>query len=247
MRKVRRADEIYRKQGGWFDARWHFSFDDYRDPEWLQLGALRVFNDDRLVPGAIWPMHPHKDIEGLTYVPEGTFRHEDDIGTGGVLPEGSVQRMTLGRGAWHSEQNASETEPLRFIQIWVLPDTGGLEPSCEQRAWSKADHADRLHRVMAPVGSGDPDAIGIHQDASVHVGVLSPGVEVSHEFAGTRRGGYLYVIDGRATVDGEELSTGDAVAFQEEASFSLGAEGDGAEVILVDVPLDFELAGVWAR
>ena len=114
---------------------------------------------------------------------------------------------------------------MRFIQIWILPDAGGLPPSCEQRAWSKADHADRLHRVMAPEGAGDPDAIDDPPGRLVYVGMLSPGIEVSHEFAGLRRGGYLYVIDGRATVDGEELSTGDAVAFQEETSFSLRAGG----------------------
>ena len=247
MRTIRRAEEIYRKQGGWFDARWHLSFDDYRDPEWEQIGALRVFNDDRLIPGAIWPMHPHRDIEGLTYVPEGTFRHEDSLGNGGVLPEGSVQRMTLGSGAYHSEQNGSETEPLRFIQMWVLPSRGSLPPSNEQRAWSKADHADRLHLVMAPEGHDDPDAITIHQDASVYVGYLSPGTEVTHTFEGPRRGGYLYVIDGRAALDdGTELGTGEAVRFLEESSFSLRA-GDQTEVILVDVPLDFEPTGIWAR
>jgi quercetin 2,3-dioxygenase len=242
MRTIRRAEEIYRKQGGWFDARWHFSFDEYRDPEWMGVGALRVFNDDRLVPGAIWPMHPHRDIEGLTYVAEGTFRHEDDIGTGGVLPAGSVQRMTLGRGAHHSEQNASETEPMRFIQLWILPDTGGLEPSAEQRVWSKEDHRDRLHRVMGPGGG---DAVVIHQDASVEVGLLSPGVEAAHDF-GEHRGGYLYVIGGRVEMDGETLATGDAVRLIDEPRLELRA-AEETELILVDVPLEFEPVGVWAR
>lgn len=247
MRTIRRAGEIYRKQGGWFDARWHFSFDEYRDPEWMGVGALRVFNDDRLVPGAIWPMHPHRDIEGLTYVAEGTFRHEDDIGTGGLLPAGSVQRMTLGRGAYHSEQNASETEPMRFIQLWILPDRGGLEPSAEQKVWSKDDHRDRLHGVMGPEGGDGGEVVKIHQDASVHVGVLSPGVAATYEF-GPGRGGYLYVIGGRASLGGgtvETVETGDAVSFVDEPRFSLQAQ-DETEVILVDVPLEFEPVGVWA-
>ncbi len=105
---IRRDAEISDVDGGWFRARWHFSFDTYHDPEYMRFGTLRVFNDDRLVPGAIWPMHPHRDIEGLTYVVEGSFRHQDDVGGApGPLPAGSVQRMTLGRGAWHSEQNAA--------------------------------------------------------------------------------------------------------------------------------------------
>jgi redox-sensitive bicupin YhaK (pirin superfamily) len=108
MIQIRRDEEIYEKEGGWFHARWHFSFDDYMDPAWVQFGSLRVFNDDRLVPGVAWPMHPHRDIEGLTYVVEGTFQHADSLKDADypVLPAGSVQRMTLGSGAWHSEQNA---------------------------------------------------------------------------------------------------------------------------------------------
>ena len=94
---IRRDDEIHREEGGWFTARWHFSFDRYHDPEYMGFGNMRVFNDDRLIPGAIWPMHPHRDIEGLTFVVEGTFRHQDDVGgSPGPLPAGSVQRMTLG-------------------------------------------------------------------------------------------------------------------------------------------------------
>jgi len=123
MLTIRRDKEIWHEKGEWFDARWHFSFDHYRDPANDGFGAMRVFNDDRLIPGAIWPLHPHRDVEGITYVVEGSFRHEDNVGGApGPLPAGSVQRMTLGSGAWHSEQNASEAAGLRFIQIWILPN-----------------------------------------------------------------------------------------------------------------------------
>src|SRR5919106_238609 len=152
--QVRRDADIYRAEGGWFTARWHFSFDRYRDPENMGWGPLRVFNDDRLVPGAVWPLHPHRDIEGLTYVVEGTFRHEDDQGNDGVLPAGSVQRMTLGSGAWHWEQNASETEPMRFIQMWILPNERGLSPDLEQQVFGEADRTDRLLEVVSPDGGG---------------------------------------------------------------------------------------------
>ena len=138
MITVRRDKDIYDIDGDWFRARWHFSFDQYHDPENDSFGAMRVFNDDRLIPGAVWPLHPHRDVEGLTYVVEGTFGHQDSVGGPfGPLPAGSVQRMTLGSGALHSELNASETEPMRFIQIWILPDTGGLPPAVEQRVFTQ--------------------------------------------------------------------------------------------------------------
>src|SRR5215212_4515789 len=152
MLTIRRDHEIHREEGGWFSARWHFSFDHYRDPANDSFGAMRVFNDDRLVPGAVWPLHPHRDVEGLTYVVEGEFGHADDVGGAfGPLPAGSVQRMTLGSGAWHSEQNASKDEGMRFIQIWILPDEGGLEPGVEQRVLTKDDRTNRLLRAFAPI------------------------------------------------------------------------------------------------
>ena len=144
MIKVRKADEIFAKDGGWFHAKWHFSFDDYHDPQNMGFGTMRVFNDDTLVPGAVWPMHPHRDIEGLTYVPSGTFRHEDNLGNLYTMPAGSVQRMTLGSGAYHSEQNGSETEPRRFIQVWIIPRETGLEPGIERRETTAEERTNRL-------------------------------------------------------------------------------------------------------
>jgi redox-sensitive bicupin YhaK (pirin superfamily) len=233
MLLVRRDAEIFHIDGGWFSARWHFSFDTYRDPENMGWGPLRVFNDDRLIPGAIWPLHPHRDIEGITYVVEGTFRHEDDQGGGGVLPAGSVQRMTLGSGAWHSEQNGSETDPMRFIQMWILPSERGLTPSLEQKPFTIEQRTDRLLEVLSPEGG---DAVKVHQDASVHVARLNPGSGVEHSF-GTERGGYLYLIEGALRVNEEKLVTGDAMKIREEGSIRLQAE-DTSELLLVDVPLD---------
>ena len=171
--KIRRDDEISDVEGGWFRARWHYSFDTYRDPEYTRFGTMRVFNDDRLVPGAVWPMHPHRDIEGLTYVVEGMFRHEDDVGgSPGPLPAGSVQRMTLGSGANHSEQNASETEPMRFIQIWIMPAERGLAPGVEQKVFTTQDRTDTLLKAISGDGG---DAVLVHQDAHVFVSRLNAG------------------------------------------------------------------------
>src|ERR687888_2186409 len=152
MLRIRRDEQIHREEGGWFLARWHFSFDHYRDPEHDGFGAMRVFNDDRLVPGAVWPMHPHADVEGITYVVEGTFEHADSLGGDGRLLPGAIQRMTLGSGAWHSERNGSKTEPMRFLQFWILPDTASLPPSNEQRQFTKEDRRNRLLEVVSPDG-----------------------------------------------------------------------------------------------
>jgi quercetin 2,3-dioxygenase len=231
--RIRRDREISDVDGGWFRARWHYSFDTYFDPEYVSFGTLRVFNDDRLVPGAIWPMHPHRDIEGLTYVVEGSFRHQDDVGGApGPLPAGSVQRMTLGRGAWHSEQNASETEPMRFIQLWIMPADRGLEPGVEQRVFTTADRTDRLLKAISGDGG---DAVLVHQDAHVFVSRLTAGGSAEHEL-GQSRGAYLYVIEGELTADGEAMGTGDAAQITDLPALSLAAVTT-TELILVDVSL----------
>ncbi|MGH8936390.1 MAG: pirin family protein [Acidimicrobiia bacterium] len=232
MIQVRRDSEIYRKEGGWFSARWHFSFDEYRDPDNMGLGNLRVFNDDRLVPGAFWPLHPHRDIEGLTYVVEGSFRHEDNLGGDGVIPAGSVQRMTLGSGAWHSEQNASDDQPMRFIQMWIIPEERGLPPSVEQKAFSKEDRTGRLLRVISPEGG---PAVKVHGDASVYVAFLPEGSPEVHKLE-VGRGAYLYVIEGELALNGEALRTGDAAKIVAEADVGLHAQTD-SELIMVEVRL----------
>ena len=231
--KIRRDDEISDVDGGWFRARWHYSFDSYRDPEYVSFGSLRVFNDDRLVPGAVWPMHPHRDIEGLTYVVEGSFRHQDDVGGApGPLPAGAVQRMTLGSGAWHSEQNASETEPMRFIQLWIMPAEQGLTPEVEQKVFTIGERTDSLLKVISGDGG---DAVLVHQDAHVFVCRLSAGNSVKHELP-AGRGAYLYVIEGDVSVHGERMQTGSAAQIRDEPSVPIQAGAD-SELILVDVAL----------
>jgi quercetin 2,3-dioxygenase len=241
MKTIRRDADIHDVDGGWFRARWHLSFDTYRDPDNDSFGAMRVFNDDRLVPGAVWPLHPHRDVEGLTYVVEGSFGHQDNVGGGyGPLPAGSVQRMTLGSGALHSELNASKTEPMRFIQIWILPDTGGLSPGVEQRVFTTEDRTNRLLRVIGPDGG---EAVKVHQDASVHVARLEPDVEVAHAM-GEGRGVYAYLIDGEASFDDERVTTGDAAKVTDQPELRIRAAAP-SELILVDVPMLFEPVGVW--
>jgi quercetin 2,3-dioxygenase len=229
--KIRKGDEIYHKSGGWFDARWHFSFDNYYDPNNMGFGTMRVFNDDRLVPGAIWPMHPHRDIEGLTYVAEGTFRHADSMGNGGVFPAGSVQRMTLGSGAQHSEQNGSETEPVRFIQVWIMPRERGLPPSVEQKELTKADRTNRLLRAIGPDRGGG--GVLVHQDAAMYLSHLETGKSVEHEFR-PDFGGYLFVVAGSVTVNRLPVDNGDAAMIVDEPRVVIEARED-SELVMIEV------------
>ena len=231
--KIRRDDEISDVDGGWFRARWHYSFDTYVDPENTSFGEMRVFNDDRLVPGAVWPMHPHRDIEGLTYVVEGMFRHEDNVGgPPGPLPAGSVQRMTLGNGAYHSEQNASETEPVRFIQIWILPAERGLPPGVEQKVFTTEDRTDTLLEAISGDGG---EAVLVHQDAHVFVSRLNAGRSLEQPLA-SGRGAYLYVIEGDVGVNGERMEIGSAAQITDEERIEIAASST-SELILVDVAL----------
>jgi quercetin 2,3-dioxygenase len=239
---IREAGTIWHEQGGWFDARWHFSFDRYRDPEQLGVGALRVFNDDQIVAGAEWPLHPHQDIESLTYVVSGQFVHADSLGNNGRLGPGAVQVMTFShRGDLHSEKNGSRDEPLRFIQFWILPSIRGLETRVQQRQYAIEDRTDRWLQIMGPRGTG---GLELAQEARALVAHLTDGGELRHSF-GSGRGGYLYVIDGRVDVDGEPLRSGDALKVTAAADFALRTDV-GAELILIDVPLEFERIGVWA-
>lgn len=243
MFSIRRDEDIHEEQGGWFQARWHFSFAHYHDPDQMGVGALRVFNDDRIIAGAEWPMHPHRDIESLTYVVEGVFEHDDSLGNGGTLQPGGAQVMRFSsRGALHSERNGSDEDPTRFIQFWILPSDEGLESSVQQHQYSEEERTDRWLQIMGPEGEVGLD---LAQDARVLVSRLTAGRQLDHAF-GEDRAGYLYVIEGALEFDDEKLSTGDAVKASRGPQDVALTAAETSELILVDVPADFEPIGVWA-
>ena len=229
--ELRRNDEIYAIDGGWFRARWHFSFDRYHDPEHMGIGTLRVFNHDTLVPGAIWPMHPHRDIEGITYVVKGEFEHADSLGNGGVLLPGGVQRMRLGSGAQHSERNHSPDHEMEFIQMWILPDAQGLAPDVQQRQYTQDDRTNRLLQILRPEGV-DEEGLSVHQDARMYVARLDESVSVEHEVRHDHVG-YLYLIQGRIGVNGEAMQSGDSAYIRSEGLLTVTARGT-SELILVE-------------
>jgi hypothetical protein len=206
------------------------------------VGALRVFNDDRIVPGAEWPLHPHRDIESLTYVVDGHFLHADSLGNDGRLTAGAAQVMTFSHaGDQHSEKNGSADEPLRFIQFWILPSICGLETRVQQRQHTLEERTDRWVQIMGPAGT---EGLELAQDAVALVSHLTADEHLRHAFD-LGRGGYLYVIDGRVTIEGETPGTGDAVKVFGPIELTLSSTS-AAELILVDVPLVFEPVGVWA-
>lgn len=248
--EVRRDADIAGGSGPWYAARWHFSFGPYFDPARQGLGPLRVLNDDLLVPGGVWPMHPHRDVQSLTYVVDGSFRHADSLGNGGELGPGGVQVMTFGpRGAEHSEMNGDQDRTLRFLQFWILADRPDLPSAVQQHQYGETERTDRWLTVMSPVGE---EGLDLWQDARVRVARLSAGASLAVG-ATVGRGAYLYVIDGEVGLDGttvpDRLATGDALVLageDAEEAVTLTGEAAASELWLADVPLAFTPYGVWA-
>lgn len=234
---VRKPESIYQVHGkiqnGTFHGRWHFSFDQYYDPEYTHFGTLRVFNDDTLSPGAVWPLHPHRDNEVVTYCAAGEFRHEDERGKGGILRKGWVQHTTVGKGMWHSEINNKQDEPMRFIQMWFLPSKHGLEPSVEQK---RVDKGERANRLLPLVSNKHPSALKIVSDAAVYSCFLQKGKKVTHTLD-EKHGAYLYVLEG-GTVEVNEKPIPElgAAKIVDEKEIRVEAQND-AELLLVDVLL----------
>jgi hypothetical protein len=236
MITVRAPGSIYQASGeiehGTFRGRWHFSFDEYRDPGHMGFGPLRVFNDDTLSPGAVWPLHYHEEIEVVTYCAGGVFRHADQRGEGGVLKKGWVQHTTVGSGMYHSEINDRKDEPMRFIQMWIMPDRPGLPPSVEQK---RVERAERTSVLLPLVSNRHPGALGIHQDAMVFSSFLRQGHSLIYAIDGNR-GLYLYVLEGGpVSIDSHEVPALGAAAITGETGIRIESKGD-AEMLLVDVP-----------
>jgi redox-sensitive bicupin YhaK (pirin superfamily) len=228
MIQVRKSKDRGHANHGWLDS-WHtFSFADYHDPRHMGFSALRVINEDRVTPGEGFPTHPHRDMEIITYVLEGALEHKDSLGSGSVIRPGEVQRMSAGTGIRHSEFNHSQSEPVHFLQIWILPDVQGAKPGYEQK---RIELDGGLRLVASPDGSSG--SVTIHQDARVYAARLN-GAEISHALAPGRRA-WLQVARGTAKVNGTELQAGDGAGFAGETELRLAADGS-AEVLLFDLP-----------
>ncbi len=234
---MRRSETIHQERGkienGTFHGRWHFSFGDYYDERFVQFGTLRVFNDDTLSPGAVWPLHPHRENEVVTYVVDGEFRHADQRGKGGILKKGWVQHTTIGKGMWHSEINNLPDKPMRFIQMWFLPWVPDSEPSVEQMP---AEKEQRINKFLPLVSNNVPSALKIKSDAEVYSCFLEKGKVVAQTVK-VGWGCYLYVLEGGSVqVNETEVPLLAAAMVADETELKIRAAED-AELLLVLVRL----------
>lgn len=228
---LRKSDLRGKADFGWLDSKHSFSFGHYHDPAHMGFGPLRVINEDRVAPGGGFPTHPHADMEILSYVLSGALEHRDSIGTGSVIKPGDVQRMSAGSGVRHSEFNASKTEPVHFLQIWILPERRGIEPSYEQKTFSAEEKLGRLRLIGSR--DGRQGSVRIHRDVDLHAALLSKGQRAEHQMDASRLA-WVQVVRGSVEVDGEVLEAGDGAAISDMARISLGGIKD-AEVLLFDM------------
>jgi quercetin 2,3-dioxygenase len=228
----RRAEERGTANFGWLDSRHTFSFGDYYDPKHMGFGSLRVINEDRVSPGQGFGTHGHRDMEIISYVLEGALEHKDSIGTGSVIRPGDVQVMSAGTGIRHSEFNHSKTEPVHFLQIWIMPDREGLAPRYEQKAFPDADKRRRLRLVGS--SDGRDGSVVIHQDAALFAALLNVGEQVTHALQAGRKV-WLQVARGAVVMNGHALNAGDGVAMESEPGLTVTASTDGAEILVFDL------------
>jgi redox-sensitive bicupin YhaK (pirin superfamily) len=229
---LRKAQERGATRLPWLDSRHTFSFGEYYDPKETGFSVLRVINDDRVAPGGGFPTHGHRDMEIITYVLQGALEHRDSLGNHSVIPAGDVQRMTAGTGIEHSEFNHSKSEPVHFLQIWIVPSRTGLAPGYEQKTLEKDLPRGRFRLVVA----SDPHdgALRINQDARLYIGTFDAGQSVSAAIEAERRA-YFHLTRGKLRINGVELGEGDGARLSDarHADVTAGAE---AEVLFFDLP-----------
>ena len=232
MLTLRKAEDRGHANFGWLDSRHTFSFGDYHDPNHMGFGPLRVINDDRVAGGGGFPTHPHADMEIVTYVLSGALAHKDSLGTGSVIRPGDIQRMSAGTGIRHSEFNASKSEPVHFLQVWITPSMRGLEPGYEQKSIVADEKRGRLRLVGSH--DGRDGSITIHQDVALYATVLDQGERVTLPLA-QWRSAWVQVATGAATVNGQALSEGDGVALSGVTQLEIVSKSGGAELLVFDM------------
>jgi quercetin 2,3-dioxygenase len=231
MITIRPSNERGGGDYGWLKTRHTFSFSDYSDSKWMGFRSLRVINEDWVAPGGGFPTHPHRDMEIITYVLSGKLEHQDSLGTGSVILPGDGQRMTAGRGIRHSEANASATESVHLLQIWILPDKSGHEPGYEQKSFPESEKRGKFRLIAS--NDGVEGSVKINQDAKLFVTLLAPGEEVSQSLGG-KRSAWLQVAKGEIELNGKRLKQGDGAAISDEAKLKVKAIEE-AEVLLFDL------------
>lgn len=231
MLEVRKSQERGHANHGWLKSAHSFSFAGYHDPEYMGFRALRVINEDRVAPGRGFDAHSHRDMEILSFVIDGALEHKDDMGNGSVIRPGELQLMRAGTGVTHSEFNHSESEPVHFLQIWIVPDTEGLSPAYDQKAFPREERTGKLKLVASP--DGTDGSVHVHQDVSIYSAILESDDVLSHRLS-TGRYAWVQVISGDLSVNGCAVSRGDGVAIAQKDEVSLAASSP-AEILLFEL------------
>jgi len=231
MITIRKSQERGHFDHGWLNTYFTFSFADYYDPQHVHFRTLRVLNDDRVAAGAGFPEHPHRDMEIVTYVLDGALEHRDSMGNGSVIRPGDVQYMSAGSGVTHSEFNASKTEPVHLLQIWMFPEKKGMKPAYDQKNFPREDKQGKLRLVASP--DGREGSVTIRQDNELYATVLGAGESVRHELKPERHA-FVQVARGSVKLNGTKLVEGDGAAISEEKAVELTGVKDG-EVLLFDL------------
>ena len=231
MITLRQSRERGHFDHGWLNTYHTFSFDQYYDPRYMGFRQLRVINEDFVAAGRGFPMHGHRDMEIITYILEGALQHEDSMGNGSVIRPGDVQRMTAGTGVRHSEKNASPEARVHLLQIWILPDTVGLEPGYEQKAFTEDERREQLRLIAS--NDGRDGSVTVHQDVSVFASILDSGQSVKHDMDQTRYG-WIQVARGAISVNGQRAEQGDGAVVMGESSLEIVAD-EPAEILLFDL------------
>jgi hypothetical protein len=250
MFHVIRSSDRYHIENEWLSSYWHFSFDHYYDPANVSFGPLRVFNEDVVAPGNGFPLHPHREMEIVTYLIDGEIEHKDTAGHHGIISAGEVQRMSAGTGIRHSEGNPSGKTPAHLLQLWLQPAVTRLAPSWEQKRFPLADRAGKLLPIAVPASNGTGNgkrpehAVEIHQDATIYTSLLGAGLgagqTVTHTL-GRKRRGYVFVMDGVLRVNGQTLERGDQARISGENSLEFAGPtvetaGASADFLFLDLP-----------
>jgi redox-sensitive bicupin YhaK (pirin superfamily) len=230
MITLRKSSDRGHAELGWLDSRHTFSFANYYNADQMGFRSLRVINEDRVAPGMGFGMHPHRDMEIVSYVVSGALRHEDNMGHAAVMQAGDVQRISAGTGIEHSEFNDSHSAPVHFLQIWILPDHAGVPPRYSQQSFAQAGH-DRLHLIASKLGRDD--SIPIHQDADLYVAKLDAGGALTHALRNGRHA-WVQLIEGGLTLNGQALEPGDGAAVSDEKLLDFRTRG-GAHFLLFDL------------
>lgn len=220
---------------GWLKPNYYFSFSEYRNPEKVQFGLLRVLNDDFIAGGGSFPTHPHDNMEIVTIPFSGALKHKDSTGGAGVIKAGDVQIMSAGTGVQHSEANASATEPVTLFQIWVFPKERNIKPRYDQKTFDVRERSNKWQTIVSPMEADN--ALWINQDARFSLTNLDAGKEITYTNAFAKNGVFLVVINGSVTVDGQQLNKRDALGISDTESFSITASED-AELLAIEIPMN---------